>query len=157
MQEGHILQIGTPAEVYRRPRSRAVATFIGETNLIKGRVAGVDAAGIRVESSIGALIAAPDQTFAPAAGHEVWVSIRPECLRAATTPTSANVLRVDTSPGEAGSLYLGEIAERRLRVGDVSLTRTELNPTAAVPATAAVAVEVAPEDVVLLPADDGAK
>ena len=39
MQKGRILQIGTPAEVYRRPRSRAVATFIGETNLFKARVA----------------------------------------------------------------------------------------------------------------------
>ena len=40
MQKGRILQIGTPAEVYRRPRSRAVATFIGETNLFKARVLG---------------------------------------------------------------------------------------------------------------------
>ena len=39
MQKGQILQIGTPTEVYRRPQSRAVATFIGETNLLQGRVA----------------------------------------------------------------------------------------------------------------------
>ena len=152
MQAGRILQIGTPTEVYRRPRSRAVATFIGETNLFKGRVAAVDAGGIRVESPIGALVAAPGQTFAPGVGDEVWVSIRPEGLRAAAaSPTSPNVLRVEAGPGEDGSLYLGEIAERRLRIGDVPLTRYELNPTAAVPATAAGAVEVAPEDVVLLP------
>ena len=35
MQKGQILQIGTPTEVYRRPQSRAVATFIGETNLLQ--------------------------------------------------------------------------------------------------------------------------
>ena len=54
-----------------------------------------------------------------------------------------------------GYLYLGEIAERKLRIGDVSLTSYELNPTAA--ATTAATFEVAPEDVVLLPADDGAQ
>ncbi len=54
MQKGRILQIGTPTEVYRRPRSRAVATFIGETNLFQGRVAAVDAGGVRVDSPIGA-------------------------------------------------------------------------------------------------------
>src|SRR5882672_10733676 len=70
MQAGRILQIGAPTEVYRRPRSRAVATFIGETNLFKGRVTAVDAVGIRVESPIGALVAAPDPAFAPSAGGE---------------------------------------------------------------------------------------
>ena len=134
MQKGRILQIGTPAEIYRRPRSRAVATFIGETNLFQARVAGADAGGIRVDSPLGAFVAAPDQTFSPAPGSEVWISIRPECLRATATPVSANVLRGQLR--DDGSLYLGEIAERKLRVGDVSLTSYELNPTAAAIAAA---------------------
>jgi 16S rRNA (guanine(527)-N(7))-methyltransferase RsmG len=76
--------------------SRAVAKFVGETNLSQGRILGADAGSIHVESPIGVLVAAPDQTFAPEAGREVWVSIRPECLRATPSPTSAsspNVLR----------------------------------------------------------------
>jgi hypothetical protein len=52
-----------------------------------------------------------------------------------------------------GSLYLGELAERKLRIGDASLTSYELNPTAAAVATASATYEVAPEDVVLLPND----
>jgi len=152
MQKGHILQIGAPAEIYRRPQSRAVATFIGETNLLQARVTGVDAAGIRVDSPIGALVAAADSTFAPAIGSEVWVSIRPECLRATPSPTSPNVLRGEVRAD--GSLYLGEIAERQLRVGGVALTRYELNPTAAAVAAAEATFEVAPADVVLLPSGD---
>lgn len=35
MSEGQILQVGTPDEVYRRPSSKAVAEFMGETNLIE--------------------------------------------------------------------------------------------------------------------------
>jgi len=150
MQKGRILQIGTPAEIYRQPRSRAVATFIGETNLFEGRVVAADASGIRVDSAIGALVAAPDPAFSPAAGSEIWISIRPECLRAAASPpTSPNVLRGEVR--DDGSLYLGEIAERTLHIGAASLTRYELNPTVAAAATAAASFEVAPEDVVLLP------
>jgi ABC-type Fe3+/spermidine/putrescine transport system ATPase subunit len=157
MRKGRILQIGTPAEVYRRPQSRAVATFIGESNIFKGRVAAVDEGGIRVESPLGTIVAAADQTFSPGPGAEVWISIRPECLRATTSPASPNVLRAEAGHGETGFLYLGEIAERRLRIRDVSLTRYELNPTAAPGGAAAATVEVAPEDVVLLPADDAAE
>jgi iron(III) transport system ATP-binding protein len=152
MQKGRILQIGTPTEVYRRPQSRAVATFIGETNLFKGRVVGaLDDGGVRLDSPIGPLVAAPNPTFAPGPGTDVWISIRPESVRVTTAPKAANTARADAVEG--GFLYLGEIAERELRVGDVSLTSYEINPPAAAAADGAVTVEVAPEDVVLLPAD----
>src|SRR6056297_2612757 len=35
MREGRIIQIGTPAEIYARPRSRFVAEFMGEVNLLE--------------------------------------------------------------------------------------------------------------------------
>ncbi len=40
MNVGVIEQIGTPEEIYNRPRSRFVADFVGSANLIKGSVAG---------------------------------------------------------------------------------------------------------------------
>src|SRR5215475_12435580 len=39
MQEGRILQIGVPEDIYRRPRSEAVAAFFGSPNLLQGKVA----------------------------------------------------------------------------------------------------------------------
>jgi putrescine transport system ATP-binding protein len=36
MNEGRLVQIGTPAEIYERPNSRFVAGFIGEVNLFEG-------------------------------------------------------------------------------------------------------------------------
>src|SRR2546425_155477 len=39
MNQGQVAQIGTPEEVYRRPLSRFVAGFVGETNLLPGRSA----------------------------------------------------------------------------------------------------------------------
>jgi spermidine/putrescine transport system ATP-binding protein len=38
MDKGHVLQIGTPKEIYESPRTRFVAFFIGHTNLLEGRV-----------------------------------------------------------------------------------------------------------------------
>ena len=38
MRNGRLAQVGAPAEIYERPNSRWVADFVGEVNLIEGRV-----------------------------------------------------------------------------------------------------------------------
>jgi iron(III) transport system ATP-binding protein len=151
MSSGRLLQIGAPAEIYRRPRSRAVAAFVGETNLLAGRVGAADGGEVRVESPVGPLVAARDQTFAPAPGDEVWISIRPECLRLArgveaAPPTNTLRGRVERVT------YLGELAEHRVRVGETTLALFELNARAE-PRDEIVA-SVDPADVVLLPRDE---
>jgi len=44
MNVGVIEQIGTPEEIYNRPRTRFVADFVGSANLIEGRVTGAPGA-----------------------------------------------------------------------------------------------------------------
>jgi iron(III) transport system ATP-binding protein len=153
MTDGRLLQVGAPAEIYRRPRSRAVASFLGETNLLRGRVVEAGAAGLRVETPAGTLVAAQDgahvDAFVPTAGAEVWVSIRPEALRLGEGP-GPNTLRGI----QARSVYLGELGERHLRVGEADVAVSELNPRAAHPSGEAVTVHVDPVDVVLLPPDE---
>ena len=50
MDCGRIVQVGTPAEVYEQPNSRYVAAFLGDVNLIEGRVTAADVAGTVIES-----------------------------------------------------------------------------------------------------------
>jgi len=38
MNQGRIAQVGTPEEIYERPRTRFAASFIGKTNLLQGRL-----------------------------------------------------------------------------------------------------------------------
>ena len=38
MNEGRVLQLGPPAEIYERPRNRFVADFVGQTNFLDGRL-----------------------------------------------------------------------------------------------------------------------
>ncbi|NKB49050.1 MAG: polyamine ABC transporter ATP-binding protein [Alphaproteobacteria bacterium] len=42
MDQGHILQIGTPEDIYEAPRTRFVADFVGHTNVFDGRVSQID-------------------------------------------------------------------------------------------------------------------
>src|SRR5262245_62551751 len=43
LDQGKLQQIGPPLQVYRRPVNQFVADFIGESNLLAGRVAAADA------------------------------------------------------------------------------------------------------------------
>jgi iron(III) transport system ATP-binding protein len=45
MNSGHIEQVGTPADIYDRPRTRFVADFVGAANILDGRVEGQGAKG----------------------------------------------------------------------------------------------------------------
>ena len=150
MSNGKLLQVGPPAEIYRRPRTRAVAAFVGETNLLAGRVVAVTPSEVRVESAVGALVAARDAGIVPVEGVEVWISIRPECLRIVSSGAGGpNTLR----GRQEQVTYLGEIAERRLRVGAGRLSLFELNPR--VGARDELTIEVDPADVVLLEDGEG--
>lgn len=50
MNEGKIVQIGTPKELYYNPRNKFVAGFVGETNMIEGEVAEVNSQEVNLRS-----------------------------------------------------------------------------------------------------------
>ena len=81
MEQGRIVQMGEPREIYFRPASAFVARFIGSSNLFEGVCrAGSPAGGIApVELTGGHVI----QCLFPArhpAGGTVTVSVRPEAI-----------------------------------------------------------------------------
>lgn len=51
MSDGHVLQVGTPLEIYEKPANRFVADFIGETNFIEGTL--VERTGTRIKETLG--------------------------------------------------------------------------------------------------------
>jgi spermidine/putrescine transport system ATP-binding protein len=61
MNKGLIEQVGTPEEVYRRPESRFVASFLGQSNLLPGRIAGIvdGLATVRLDKGNDIAAAAP--------------------------------------------------------------------------------------------------
>ncbi|MEM1663507.1 MAG: ABC transporter ATP-binding protein [Pyrobaculum sp.] len=75
MNAGKILQVGTPEEIYHRPTNFFVATFIGRSNILRGKV--VEARGEAAVVDVGFLITAQTPRPVPP-GVEVDVVIRPE-------------------------------------------------------------------------------
>ncbi|WP_084496104.1 ABC transporter ATP-binding protein [Meiothermus cerbereus] len=69
MRSGQLEQVGTPEEVYHRPRTPFVAQFLGRTNLIPG-----EARGLEAETPLGRIM-----LFEEAHGA-VLLSLRPEGL-----------------------------------------------------------------------------
>jgi iron(III) transport system ATP-binding protein len=85
MNRGSIEQIGSPAEIYERPRSRFVSEFIGSINVLEAAVDAVLPGEAGTELTLrhgsGALLrcyATADQQLSY--GQRVFVSIRPEKL-----------------------------------------------------------------------------
>ena len=125
LEGGRIAQIGTPEQVYRRPRTRVVADFIGETNFLNGKIQSLDGSKALVETNEGLFEGfVGDPEWTPAAGDTVSLSIRPETWSLRSAPAAIN--SVKGRIGEA--VYLGEVAQYRLQASAHDLKVFELNP-----------------------------
>ena len=113
MRDGRIEQIGAPREIYNRPRSRFVADFIGEANLLPGRIASVGET-VTVQTDAGALTSSVCD-HALKVGDRVLCAVRPERLDVLTGgETRANML----SGIVTRTVYLGYHQQYFVRVAD---------------------------------------
>jgi putrescine transport system ATP-binding protein len=69
IDHGRLIQVATPPEIYEQPNSRWVAEFIGEVNLIEGRVVEVGSAGTRLVRLQGIRSVRGHRAIIPAAGR----------------------------------------------------------------------------------------
>ena len=76
MRDGHFEQIGTPEEIYERPKTR-FAAFIGQTNLLEATVAEKDGRGL-ILNYAGMFIPARNADFDVQIGDSVALSLRTE-------------------------------------------------------------------------------
>lgn len=76
LNDGRLEQVGSPREVYRRPQSRFVADFVGESNLVP----------VRVRDRSSGLVELPDSrplppgTVSPECGAQGTLMVRPESV-----------------------------------------------------------------------------
>lgn len=79
--DGQIAQLATPQELYRRPVSRQVASFIGVMNFLPAEVTARTEKGIELDvAGLGRVVIPPDQAPGGTNGRQVSVGIRPEML-----------------------------------------------------------------------------
>src|SRR2546427_1337585 len=111
MDRGRVVEVGLPTEVYRRPRSRITAEFLGIANLIPATILGTRDDRYLAETAIGRLeVAWPEHL---ARGDVVTLSFRPEDIRIAAG--AVNCL----SGAVQQAVYLGSITDYLIRVNDV--------------------------------------
>jgi putrescine transport system ATP-binding protein len=124
MNHGKLIQVAPPHEIYERPNSRWVADFIGDVNLIEGRVAGVESSGALIEAPGGVRFrtgAAGDAS----PGAAVAVALRPEKIAIAAA-----------GEAQAADALAGEVLEIGYR-GDASLYKVRLDNGLVLKATVA--------------------
>ena len=92
MHGGKIEQIGTPMQLYEDPATPFVADFIGQANLIEGRLEAIEANGFGVISVAGQkLRARMGKQNPPAVGENAYLVVRPENLHLQAGSESFNV------------------------------------------------------------------
>jgi len=79
MSAGILQQVGAPRELYDDPATPFVARFVGETNVISGKVTAIDAGIARVDSAHGQLHGRAGQGLS--AGMAAKLYVRPEALK----------------------------------------------------------------------------
>ncbi|MDB5574162.1 MAG: spermidine/putrescine transporter ATPase subunit [Tardiphaga sp.] len=125
MKEGRLIQVATPRTLYEAPNSRWIAGFVGDVNLIEGRVVARHGARIDVTTdSVGTLRAVA--TDAQAQDH-VCLAIRPEKMRLAWPGSAADAnARAGTITGVG---YLGGVTLYTIRLDGGMIWRATLANT----------------------------
>jgi iron(III) transport system ATP-binding protein len=110
LKDGHVVQEGTPQEIYGSPRTAFVAEFVGGANVLHGTWN----AG-RLECAMGALVC----PGGGAAGSRGALAIRPEQIRLSAGHPDADV---NAFAAEVSAVqYLGSLKLYELRVGSQNL------------------------------------
>ncbi|MGU3662722.1 ABC transporter ATP-binding protein [Methylobacterium sp. A49B] len=143
MEKGRLVQVGKPADLYRRPASRFVAGLLGDVNLIRGHLGPEEPGGVRAVQTVHGTVRGVATTTL-GEGAPVVVAVRPEDL----------VLGSDGLPVViADALFLGDRVRRTLRLPDGTALRASGRPDAVDGASGSESrVNFDPQAAVILPA-----
>lgn len=118
MNEGRIIQEGTPREVYTQPASIFASDFIGETNVLKGVIVSSEARTVAVSVGEKGAIVQGESSTPLTPGSDAILCVRPEGIKMKHlldpdhASTTTFVGRVD------GVIYLGNRTRFQVSAGD---------------------------------------
>jgi iron(III) transport system ATP-binding protein len=144
LKDGHVMQHGRPGDLYRRPHTRFVADFLGETNFVQATVRESRDIELLVDTPFGPLVAR-GLSIASKRSGTVTLSIRPEALHIGGR--SANTVAAEY----LNTIYLGKSAQHRLKTaGGMELKALEGNPREVPTPGEKTTLSVDADDVVVL-------
>ena len=128
MDKGQFVQISPPAELYEQPASKYVADFIGDINLIEGRVEKNDLGKIILGSDMtGGMIEASGES-AVKNGDTAWFALRPEKVSIGLSPPENP--SVNTATGTVWDIgYVGDVSVYHVRLDGGGTMRASITNT----------------------------
>ena len=115
MDHGRLLQIAPPDLIYEAPSSRFVAEFVGDINLIEGRVTAVAGDLVTLESGPFGVIELDEDAPSWRPGDELAVGLRPEKIALSHDEPAQGVNKVAGEIWDIG--YLGDMTMVQVMVG----------------------------------------
>ncbi len=146
MNEGRIIDTGTPKQIYNQPKTRFTADFIGSTNIVRGKVLEKEGSKAKIATPFGEITCCLTQESQR--GEEVFVLIRPETVRLSKEqqPPLEN-----TFEGEVTSfVFLGETIDCHFMLGGEPL-RARVDPSMALKEKEKVFVRIESDSVLAIP------
>jgi iron(III) transport system ATP-binding protein len=123
LDAGKLLQVGTPAEIYRHPRNRFVAEFIGEGNFLTGHISSRNEL-LEVNLGNRTLLVAVPHDLGASSGSPVTLCLRPEAIRIVENQPPGQAWRASL----VETIYLGQVAQHLFRCEEDLLKVAEINP-----------------------------
>jgi iron(III) transport system ATP-binding protein len=148
MNEGRVVQVGTPRQIYEEPHDKFVADFVGTTNFIGGTVTALEGGRCTVSSAMGEIKAHATEGVGKNAA--VIVSVRPEDVELSEAPPTAgdgdNVCKGTVNAKD----FLGDYLDFHVRVGDVVL-QAKAHPSLRTPTGDPIYLRMKAEKCVAIP------
>ncbi|MFL5162468.1 MAG: ABC transporter ATP-binding protein, partial [Microvirga sp.] len=123
MDNGRIVQVATPGEIYEQPKTRFIAEFVGDVNILEGHVQGQENGLWRVKTSsaqVPLTIDDPDEVLH--SGQAVAIAVRPEKMVIQRDPPGPGAINVLT--GEVWDIgYLGDWTVYRVKLATGEILR----------------------------------
>jgi putrescine transport system ATP-binding protein len=123
MDGGRIVQVAAPKELYQHPRTRFVAEFVGDINIVEGKLIGKEAGDWRVQTGwrdMPMLIRDGGEPLQ--AGESVAVAVRPETVTMHREPVKAE--GPNAVAGQVQDVgFLGDLTLYRLRLDSGAILR----------------------------------
>jgi len=124
MKDGKVQQIGTPMEIYERPKTRFVADFIGEANLIEGKCT---APGVFESNLLPTSVKVVEEP--EFVGKKVFLSVRPERI---AVGEEAKKLENQMEGTVESYIYQGSAVLIHVRIDDKTLMKVRVPATSEV-------------------------
>ncbi|MDX3929606.1 MAG: ABC transporter ATP-binding protein [Shinella sp.] len=124
MSHGKVVQVATPAEIYEAPNSRFVADFIGDVNIIEGKVTANGNGKVEIAAADGFKLRTVSAE-GPSVGADAGFAIRPEKLRVSRTAPADPA--VNAAEGEVWDIgYLGDMTVFHVKLGSGKVVKASM-------------------------------